>query len=266
MNCAVILMSPIRSFKPNKTMCYKCNDPEMAGLHAGHLPIVQKHAPSVTKVTGDIFSTLTKNLNPHLPAFTALVAMVESLYKEDFGVLGEHRLIRLPLSVIGSDKVRYRTQTIEWLHESILSMRMSEVTTNSLRRALNRHGLCIMFLCSCGVVIGRCKDVRAFYGSPTHLKMDRLRSAIDASGNPVAEIESLDEILVPTMDLCINGAESRLFARIEELTKAASDAGHQDYAWIDEVLGEFISVAQSEKTGRQLEAVHFAETCASGLS
>jgi len=224
-------------------MCYKCDNPEMAGLHAGHLPLLQGAMPKQSGLASDLFTALTATLNPHLPILPALLAMAEAVEREDFGVLGDHRLIRLPLSIIGTDKVRYRTELVEHLHETILSARMSEITIEAVRKALRPHGLCILFLCSCGVVMGKCRDVRAYYGSDDHVRMDRLRSAIDAAGNPVVEIESFTDIMVPTMDLHHNGAEERLFARIRELTQIASAAGHTDYGWIERELQQFTDVA-----------------------
>jgi hypothetical protein len=199
----------------------------------------------VAQVTEGLYAALIENLNPHLPTLSALVAMTEALKNEDFGVLGGHKLVRLPLSIIGTDKVRYRSEVVEWLHESILSLRMSDITVDALRRVLAPRGLCIFFLCSCGVVMGRSADVRAYYGSDEHRRMDRLRSAIDAAGNPVVSVNSLDDIRPLTMDLHQNGAEVRLFARIEELTRLAAVAGHTNYLWIDAELQHFTSQAQS---------------------
>lgn len=224
-------------------MCYKCENPEMAGLHAGHLPLLTAASPAVASVTKALYTALTENLNPHLPALPAFVAMIEALQKKDFGVLGEHQLVRLPLSIIGTDKVRYRTQVMEWLHETVLSMRMSDITIEAIRQALRPHGLCVLFLCSCGVVMGRCKDVRMYYGSEEHRRMDRLRSAIDAAGNPVVSVSSFDDIPVATMDLHKNGAEMQLFSRIEELTRLAAVARHADYHWVDAELAHFIDQA-----------------------
>ena len=224
-------------------MCYKCYDPEMAGLHAGHLPLLQGAMPKQSELARDLFQSLTATLNPHLPILPALLAMAEAVEREDFGVLEEHRLVRLPLSIIGTDKVRYRTEMVGHLHETILSARMSEITIEEVRKALRPHGLCILFLCSCGVVMGRCPDVRAYYGSDAHVRMDRLRSAIDAAGNLVHEIESFSDIMVPTMDLHENGAEERLFARVSELTMIASQAGHTNYDWIERELRAFTDQA-----------------------
>ena len=226
-------------------MCYKCETPEMAGLHAGHLSILsgRSSSSSVYKITQDLYAALTTDLNPRLPALTALMAMAEKVRQGDYGVLSEHHLVRLPLSIIGTDKVRYRTQMVEWLHETILSLRMSDITVEAIRSALRPHGLCVLFLCSCGGGMGHCEDVRAYYGSAEHRRMDRLRSAIDAAGNPVESVRSFDDITVPTMDLHQNGAEARLFARIEELTKLASAAGHRDYPLLGAELQHFISQA-----------------------
>lgn len=132
---------------------------------------------------------------------------------------------------------------VEHLHETILSTRMYEITIEAVRKALRPHGLCILLVCSCGVVMGKCPDVRAYYGSDAHVLMDRLRSAIDAAGNPVRAIESFSDIMVPTMDLHENGAEERLFAHISELTKIASRAVHTDYYWIERELQAFTDQA-----------------------
>ncbi len=226
-------------------MCYKCENPEMAGLHAGHLSTLQKTRPEQSALADDLFRALTTNLHPHLPIFTAFLAMAEAVEREDFGILSEHRLVRLPLSVIGANRVRYRTQMMEWLHDTILSARMSDLTIETVRRALRPHGLCVLFLCSCGVVMGRCGDVQSYNGSRDHVRMDRLRSAIDVAGNPVQKITTLSDIMVPTMDLHSNGAEERLFDRISQLTKLAAQAGHTDYYWIKEELWEFVRRAQS---------------------
>lgn len=224
-------------------MCTEHQLPELAGLHAGHLTLMKDASPDQSDIVSGLYGALTANLNPHLPVLSALVAMTEAVEAGDFGVLGEHRLVRLPLSIIGTDKVRYRTEVVEWLHESILSMRMSDITVETIRQALRPHGLCVLFLCSCGVVMGRCEDVRAYYGSEEHRRMDRLRSAIDVAGNPVRSVQSFDDISVLTMDLHQNGAEARLFDRIGELTRLAAAAGHRDYHWLDAELVRFVNQA-----------------------
>lgn len=227
-------------------MCYRGIEPEMAGLHADHRDAVRLMVPNLEPIVDDVYRALTENLNPHLPALTALVAMIEAVRAEDFGVLGENRLVRLPLSVIGTDRVRYRTPVVSWLHESILSMRMSDITVEALRRELRPHGLCILFMCSCGVVVGECDDARAYYASDHHRRMDRLRSAIDVDGNPVREIASFDEIHVPTMDLHVSGAECRLFNRIEEMTRYAAQAGNGAYGWLGDEIAAFVAAAQGD--------------------
>ena len=251
MRSAVMVMSLACSLFKQKgrkvVMCYKGLDLEMAGLHEGHLRLLEgeaslSHLPQ--HLVRDVFGGLTENLNPHLPTLTAIVAMIEAVRKGDFGVLGEHRLVRLPLSIIGTDHVRYRTPVMEWLHESILSMRMSDITIDSLRRELRPRELCIMFMCSCGVVMGKCDDVRAYYGSEHHRRMDRLRSTIDAAGNPVSSVQTFDEIPVETMDLCSNGAEQRLFRRVEELTRLAAQAGRTEYDWTAGEIDHFVAQAQ----------------------
>lgn len=223
-------------------MCNESQDPRMSGLHAGHLKRLQAAMPENSSLIGDVYHGLVKSLNPHLPVLAAILALVDTVRGGDFGVLGKNRLARLPLSIIGVDKVRYRTPLVEDLHESILSFRMSELAVENLRAALKPHGFCVLFLCSCGVVMGRCEDVRKYYGSEAHYRMDRLRSAVDAEGNPVVDIATFDDIQVPTMDLHHSGAEERLFNLVEEIINTAT-GGRANYPWIQDELDAFIGFA-----------------------
>lgn len=227
-------------------MCVEVKSTLMTGLHQDQLKLLQNAAPNMADVIADLYNAMTADLNPHLPALTGLMGMVEALQKQDFGVLGEHRLVRMPLSIIGTDLVRYRPEIVTMLHETILSLRMSDITIENIRQALRSHGLCILFLCSCGVVMGRCEDVKAYYGSDEHRRMDRLRSAIDAGGNPVQELTSFRDITVPTMDLHNNGAEKRMFHRINQLTIAASAAGYAQYDWLNNEFAHFLQKTEQD--------------------
>lgn len=221
-------------------MCTEHKIAEMAGLHEKHLPILREAAPSQADIIDRLYQVLTADLCPHLPVLPALIAMIEALKNNDFGVLGERRLVRLPLSIIGIDRVRYRTPIVEWLHETILSMKMSDHTVMAIRQALQKQGLGILFLSSCGVLLGRDKEVQGYFGSGDHLRMERVRSAIETAGNPVASVDLLTDIVVQTIDLHDNGAEARLLARIDELIQSAAKAGHPDYSWIDDELAYFL--------------------------
>lgn len=224
-------------------MCSESQDPRMSGLQESHLKRLQAAMPENASLIGDVYRGLTANLNPHLPVLAAIIAMIDAVHSGDFGVLGEHRLVRLPLSIIGSDKVRYRTPLIDDLHETILSFRMSDLAVENLRSALKPYGLCVLFLCSCGMVMGKCEDVVGYYKSDDHKRMDRLRSAIDAEGNPVVNINSFDDIQVPTMDLHHSGAEERLFHLVEEILSMAA-GGRAEYPWVQTELSAFIERAR----------------------
>lgn len=225
-------------------MCYQDNPSEMAGLSGLHRDGILPETFVEESIVDDVYSALTKNLNPHLPALPALVAMIEALREEDYGVLGEFNLVRLPLSIVGADKVRYRTQVVDWLHETILSLRMSDLTIDAVQDVLREHNLCVFFQCSCGVVMGRCDDVRRYHGGDHHERMDALRSAIDADGNRVERVDNLEDIPVRTMDLHHCGAERRLLDRVESLIKLAAGPRPQ-FSWLDDELQEFVSDAQN---------------------
>lgn len=231
-----------------------CNDeriPEMTGLHADHAKIIADFygdQQQVRQIVQDLHRALTRDLYPHLPVLPGLAAMIESLQRQDFGVLEDFQLVRMPLSIVGADLVRYRTPVVSWLHESVLSFRMSDLAVDALRQALKPHGLCVLFLCSCGVVVGRCDHVLRFYKSAVHREMDQLRSAIDADGHPVREVAYLTDIPVSTMDLSANGAEARMLQRIEDLTRFATLAGAREQRWVPGALKKFIARADSRTT------------------
>lgn len=234
-------------------MCYQEKNAEMAPLQPSHLDKMQKmllsdDAKSFAKHS---FEAWTRNLTPHLPLLSMFVAMYESLQKEDYGVLFEHKLVRVPLSIIGQDKIRYRTPIVSLLHEAVLSARMSDLSVDNFSRVIkSEYNICVLFLCSCGVVMGKCNDVANFYGSTDHCRMDILRSAIDADGNPVKEVKSWQDLPFTNMDLHISGGDLRLLKRIEELNKIASMAKADDLLFIDRELERFVQTAQASMTLR----------------
>lgn len=198
-------------------MCDVNYDWRMAGLHTDHLSLLQEAAPRVSGITNSLFLALIANLNTRLPVLPALIAMAEQVQDGDFGVLCRYNLVYLPITVVGDNGYLYKTKTISDLHDSIIPLRMSDLTVYGIRKALKPHDLCILFHCPCAVVMGNCRDVVTFYGSEDHRRMDFLRSGIDFVGSPVVQVSSLDDILVPTMGFHSNGAERRLIARIENL-------------------------------------------------
>jgi len=215
----------------------------MAGLNDHHKAVIQEKSSLESAFVQTLYNAFTKNLNPHLPALTGFVGLIEAAEDNDFGILNEYNLARLPLSIVGADKVRYRTRIVDLLHESILSQHMSDLTQEKIEGAFKQRGLGILFQCSCGVVVGSCDDVQAYNGSEHHRDMDSLRSAIDADGNPVKFVGSTEQIPVQTMDLHHNGAEKRLLNRIDDLTRHA-DCGKTDYPWLDKKVGEFVQATQ----------------------
>jgi hypothetical protein len=230
-------------------MCYQCEEPggnlQMTALNRHHLKKIQGLVDPETAIfTEKTFKAWTKALRPHLPLLPMFVAMFEALKAKDYGVLGKHKLIRVPLSIIGADKVRYRPPIVSLLHEAILSANMSDISKDYFKQSLAEKGLCVLFMCSCGVVMGKCRDIQNFYGSANHLAMDKLRSAIDAEGNLVREVQYWNEIPLHNMDIHANGAERRLFDRIAELTETASQSSVENMSWVNEEIARFVQIAQ----------------------
>ncbi len=225
-------------------MCSTYEALAMTGLTEDHVSILQQASPENAQLVQELFDAINMSLRPHLPVLPGLIAAVEAVQNNDYGILSQNQLVRLPLSIVGVNGTRYPTQTVSWLHDSFLPFNMSQYTVSEVRKTLQKHGLCILFLCSCGVVIGKCQYVSGYYGSPDHTRMDRLRSAVDSTGKPIQPVDDFSEIPVKTMDLHQNGAEERLYNRIEELlylltvTPATADS-----LWIENELAYFASKA-----------------------
>jgi hypothetical protein len=225
-------------------MCQNCIAKQqnrlMVGLTEEHAEKLMERFPEDAPFIRAIAGALTKALVPHLPILPMFLAMRHFLEQERFGVLTDHRLIRVPLSIIPGNRKRYRAPIVSLLHEAVLSFRMSECTVNAVSEALKPFGICVLYLCSCGVVMGRCSDVAAFRGTRAHLQMDRLRSAIDAEGNPVVEVRSWDDIPMPNMDIAANRAEIDMFEAISDLSLLAASAQAPAFPWIEDLLYEHI--------------------------
>ncbi len=230
-------------------MCYQPEEvhkSRMSPLSPGHLEAIKKIvSPGAAQIAEIVYKAWTKSLTPHMPILPMFTAMFEAYQSKDFGVLAKYKLVRIPLSIIGVDQVRYRTPIVSLLHETVLSANMADLSRMYLKNMLKRQNICILFLCSCGVVMGDCKDVIDFYGSEDHQKMDRLRSAIDANGNPVVEVNDFEKI-PNNMDLHQNGADLRLLLRVERLTDIlAAEIGvvHFSTKWVQETLNSFVGLA-----------------------
>jgi hypothetical protein len=208
----------------------------MVGLTDVHADTLAERYPNDAPFIKAITGALTKALVPHLPVLPMFLAMKQFLDQGRFGVLADHRLVRVPLSIIPADRKRYRTPIVSLLHETVLSFRMSEYAVNAVSGALKPFGLCVIYLCSCGVVMGRCADIAHYRGSPAHLQMDRLRSAIDAEGNPVVEVRSWNEIPMPSMDIAANCSEIEMFESISDLALLAASAESPEFPWIGDCL------------------------------
>lgn len=232
-------------------MCQNCvamqQDSLLVGLTKTHADVLQRETTLPHKgIVNQLFSALTTSLSPHLPVLATFVAMAEFASQKKFGILREHRVVRVPLSIIGHDRVRYRTPILNLLHEAVLSFRMSEVTVKNVESVLRGNGFAVAYLCSCGLVMGSVPAVDAFVKSQTIRRLDRLRSAIDTEGNPVTEVRHWTDI--PTnMDLSVSGEDEALLERISDLTLLMAKTNTRpDYSWIEDELKYFLNSALQE--------------------
>lgn len=205
-------------------MCAVDQHPSMVLLNESHRQRMHDIlSDEEVGIADDIFEGLTDYLNPHLIVFPALVAMTSAWLRKDFGIFEDYEIVWLPLSIVDHSGTRYRTLTMEQLHDAVLSARMSDLMIQSLRQKCSLHGLHIHFLCSCGVMLGSIESIRAYNGSRDHVLRDKTRSALDALGYPIKTISNLNEIPSPTIDIHPNNAEMRLFEDINHKTLKLTD-------------------------------------------
>ena len=105
------------------------------------------------------------------------------------------------------------------LHEATLTARMSEIAMDVLREALHKHDLDMLFLCCCGLVIGKRDRIDEFYGSQDHVERDRVRSFFDTEATGITMTDSINDLRkkgVVSLDFDpYSYSEDRLFEKIE---------------------------------------------------
>ena len=176
----------------------------------------------------DMFWSVEKYISTQLPFIATLGVAVNKLRNGYSGFLGEN-LVCTPFTSCGTDGVRYRTKIMELLHEAFLTARMSELGMDSLREALQKHGMDIIFLCCCGTVLGEKEEIKAFRNSEEHRAWDYVRSRFSAQPTPLKYIRSLGDLEgMQMLDLSASGAEKGLFREIDRtinhLAKTETDS------------------------------------------
>lgn len=183
----------------------------------------------VGKVAGSVFEALMVHIHPRVSAFATLVVAIDALEKKDFGIFPDYESVWLPTTVLDNEwLVRYRTDAMETVYESLMPVCVSELTRSCLQKALQLHGLQILFLCNGSFLLGEEKDIRAFGGSLEHIRRERRCSEADVSW-PIRRVGGFDRMTDSTDCLCPKGAEKRLFQRIEgvlEDVMSASASAH----------------------------------------
>jgi hypothetical protein len=122
-----------------------------------------------------------------------------------YGLLEHLRAVRVPLSIVGEDEVRYRPPITEEQHEGWLSFFMAEKNVMWLSEALAGHGLRLYRNCSCGISLVRIQDFDRFQTDQLLQTMDNYRSSLDRLGHPVVELPDLR--VPPNIDVTVSELE-----------------------------------------------------------
>lgn len=163
------------------------------------LPAIKKHFNNVNpSMVDEMFSIMTDRLVTETLLFVALVGMVSRYLKgeredePDYGSFGAGT----KLSAVKRDgSGKMQTPIMELLHDVVVEMQMAGGNFRRLQQYLGGHGLAVVSLHSCYMLIISADDVDAFYDACGSDQM--MRTALDWSGETEKNV-SLERILEET--------------------------------------------------------------------
>lgn len=163
------------------------------------LPVIKKHFDNVKpEMIDEMFSIMTDRLVTETLLFVALVGMVSRYLKgeredePDYGAFGAGT----KLSAVKKDGTgKMQTPIMELLHDVIVEMQMAGGNFRRLQKYLGGHGLAVVSLHSCYMLVISADDVDAFYDACGNDQM--MRTALDWSGETEKNV-SLERVLAET--------------------------------------------------------------------
>ena len=200
-------------------MCAETKRAEMQRTEDVHVAMLARDMNYAEEVIHDVYAAMRNHISVRLPFMVALSVAIGFHQLSNYsGVLGRG-LVYVPLSIFGDDGQRFRIPIMNDLHEATLTARMSEIAMDVLREALHKHDLDMLFLCCCGLVIGKRDRIDEFYGSQDHVERDRVRSFFDTEATGITMTDSINDLRkrgVVSLDFDpYSYSEDRLFEKIE---------------------------------------------------
>ena len=194
----------------------------LTGLSEKHQQVIIRELgwdtqPELVEISSAIFKGLTEYIYPQSLSFITLLAAIDAFKKEDFGMFADYEVVYVPVIILGESHKRYYTDLMHCIYEALLPMRVSRLAKECMQRALQEHGISILFFCNGSFLIGSTENIRAFSGSLEHTRREKLYSALNSIRYPIRIIGNIDEILEPTIDLSPSGTERRLLGKIEKV-------------------------------------------------
>lgn len=152
-----------------------------------------EHADFIKKIS----KIMTENLNSHYQFGTLLTLMYDRVVKGVEGLYSSQGFLRIPLTILGFKNGlphRWRDNTLQDLHDAVLSSNMSEGLMSKIRELfVSDYNLRLVMSCSCGVILGNNTDVVMAEARGFVRKLDLIRSEADCLGIPVERV-SLDNL------------------------------------------------------------------------
>lgn len=145
-----------------------------------------------------IFEAMTDWEVPEVASFVLILEGIRRYYDQDFGV-NEDFGPWIPLSAIGLDEefIRYRTPAMQVFHDAFVAFNMSQRNRGLVNEVLEREGLTLMTLHSCGVVVLPCTAKKRFLDSTIHKVRNYLRSRANSLGTPLVLVDDFAAISGP---------------------------------------------------------------------
>ncbi len=160
-----------------------------------------EHSDFIKKLS----NIMTENLNSHYQFGTLLTLMYDRVVKGVEGLYSSQGFLRIPLTILGfKNEVphRWRDDTLQDLHDAVLSSNMSEGLMSKIRELfVSDYNLRLVMSCSCGVILGNNTDVVMAEARGYVRKLDLVRSEADCLGIQVERVSFEDLNSNENMDL-----------------------------------------------------------------
>jgi hypothetical protein len=148
-----------------------------------------------------IYLAMTDSEVPELATFVLIIEGIKRFGENSFGT-NQNYGPWIPLSAISLDEdfVRYRTPAMQVFHDAFVAFNMSQRNRGLVNKVLEKKGIQLVTMHSCGIVIVPVHLIADFMESKLHKARNFLRSRANSMGTSIVLVDSFENIPI-TVDM-----------------------------------------------------------------